>query len=90
MAHMTLLVVHFFYYLNNTTTTYGSVLLQCLTAQYPSYIQFICSIDYNQYEEIKSCNKITNNILHQEDKDFFWKLKRITTNEEPLIPSKPR
>ena len=53
--------------------------------QDPGYIQFRCSIDSTKYDENKACNNITNNISHHEDKYIVWKLKHITTREEPLI-----
>ena len=34
-------------------------------AQDPGYIQFICLVDGNQYEEINLYNNITNIIDHQ-------------------------
>ena len=58
-------------------------------AQYPGHIQFICSISYDWYEEVISCNNITNNIVHQGGNYFLWKLKPIIAYERPLIQSHP-
>ena len=48
--------------------------------QDPGHIQLICSVNDYQYEEIISCDIISNNNVHQEDKDIAWKLKIITEN----------
>ena len=58
-------------------------------AQDPGYIQFICLMDGNQYEEINLCNNITNIIDHQQDTDIVCKLKFINLQEERIIPSQP-
>ena len=75
-------------------TSYGSILLQWFItmeklAQDPGYIQFINSIDYNQYEKVMSCNNIVNNILQKGDKEIVWELKGITAHKEPLVVSLP-
>ena len=46
----------------------------------PCHIQFICSINDYQYEEIMPFDIINNNTVNQEDKDIVWKLKHITAN----------
>ena len=54
-------------------------------AQKPSYIQFACSVNYYQYENIMSYNGIINNISNQEDQDIVCKFKFIVAHEGPLI-----
>ena len=41
-------------------------------AQDTGYIQFICSIYNNQYEEIISCDNINNHNVYQEEKGVLW------------------
>ena len=52
--------------------------------QHPGHMKLLCSRNYDQYEEMMSCDNINNNILHQEDKYIEWKLKHITEHEEPI------
>ena len=59
-------------------------------AQDPGHIQFINSINNDQYEKVVSCNNISNNIVKNGGKDILWGLKFITAHEEPLIVSLPK
>ena len=54
-------------------------------AQDPGHIQFINSINYDQYNKVISCNNISNNIVQKGNNDIVWELKGITTHKETLI-----
>ena len=50
----------------------------------PDHIQFICSVDDDQYKDIMSYNDIISHITKQEDENIVWKFKRIVSHEGPL------
>ena len=50
----------------------------------PDHIQFICSVDDDQYKDIMSYNDIISHITKQEDENIVWKFKRIVAHEGPL------
>jgi hypothetical protein len=51
-------------------------------------IQFKCSVNNDEYEEIVTYNEIINHIERQDgglDEDSIWKFKQISAHEGPLL-----
>ena len=46
-------------------------------AHNPGHIQFINSIDDDQYDMVMSCNNVGNRIIQKGDKDIVWELKGV-------------
>ena len=46
----------------------------------PGHIQFINSMNADQYEMVISCNNIENHIVQNGDKDVLWELKGVNTH----------
>jgi hypothetical protein len=56
----------------------------------PTRIQFLCSINDNESEEIITYNEILNHIENDETEETtIWKFKRITAHEGPLTRTHP-
>ena len=58
-------------------------------SQDPVHIQFINSINNEEYVKVMLCNNISNHIVQKGDNYIVWGLKGITTHEEPFITSQP-
>ena len=56
------------------------------TADNPTRIEFLCSINDNEFEDIIAYNDILNHIEKDASEETtIWKFKRITAHEGPLI-----
>jgi hypothetical protein len=56
----------------------------------PTRIQFLCSVNDDESEEIIAYNEILNHIENDEsDETTIWKFKRITAHEGPLTRTHP-
>jgi len=53
----------------------------------PKHIQFRCSVNDDQYEEIMSYHDIMEYIDRNDNDPVYWKFKCITAHEGPLSPS---
>ena len=53
-------------------------------SQEPGHIHFICSVNYDNYEDIMSYNYIINHIVKHEDKEIVCKFKYTVAHEVPL------
>ena len=58
-------------------------------AKNPTRIQYLCSINDDQYEEILSYNDVLNYIERDEESDIVWKFKKITGHQGPLDRNDP-
>ena len=83
LLNMILIVTHLFKYINKMAKRSWYSLLQLLmtmgktVAHNPGHIQFINSIDDDQYDMVMSCNNVGNRIIQKGDKDIVWELKGV-------------
>jgi hypothetical protein len=53
----------------------------------PTYVQFICSVNDDEFEEILSYNEVLNHIeSHDNNDEILWKFHWIVTHEGTLKP----
>ena len=55
----------------------------------PAHIQYKCSVNDDQYEDIIAYNKIMEYFEKDEDDPILWKFKRITSHQGPLSQDPP-
>ena len=60
---------------------------ECFTHEHPLNIQFKCSINDDQYEEIMSYNQIMDHLNKDDDNPVVWKFKDIIAHQGPLNKS---
>ena len=55
-------------------------------SNHPPNIQFKCSVNYDEYEEVMSYNQILDHLNKDTDKPIVWKFKNIIAHQRPLDP----
>ena len=55
----------------------------------PDLIQFRCSINDDEFEEILTYNQIMEHLTRDEENPIIWKYKKIVAHQGPLQPNHP-
>jgi hypothetical protein len=50
----------------------------------PDRIKYLCKINEDNHEELKTYNEILNYLENQEHNDLLWNIQRIVSHEGPL------